>query len=265
MRPEPQMADPMYRQIAEDLRRQIESGELAEDRQLPAESELMDAYKSSRNTVRGAIKSLVSLGLVKTRPGQGTFVARKMDPFVNVFGPAPADDSSSYLSEAAAQGRRAELSATQVEIQGAHDLVASELRVPEGSQVISRHRQRFIDGRRSSLKTAYYPRGLADRGAQRLLAAEDIAEGERRYIAETLGLRQTTWSATIAARAPDDNEIQFFALADHGVAVVDFVQTCYDQTDSPLYVTITTYPMDRNRFQMTVGDFPSDESSGDSL
>jgi GntR family transcriptional regulator len=36
------MANPMYRQIAEDLRRRIESGDLAPGSQLPTELELRE-------------------------------------------------------------------------------------------------------------------------------------------------------------------------------------------------------------------------------
>ena len=72
------MADPMYRQIAEDLRQQIESGELAPGAQLPTELELREQYDASRNTVRDAIKWLITRGLVETRPGQGTFVVEKI-------------------------------------------------------------------------------------------------------------------------------------------------------------------------------------------
>src|ERR1700728_518830 len=73
---------PMYHMIAEDLQTKIESGELASGAQLPTELDLRDRYEASRNTIRDAIKRLISLGLVETRPGQGTFVVQKIDPFV---------------------------------------------------------------------------------------------------------------------------------------------------------------------------------------
>ena len=79
------MADPMYRQIADDLRRQIETGELAPGAQLRTELELREKYEASRNTVRDAIKWLITRGLVETRPGQGTFVVEKMIPFVTTL------------------------------------------------------------------------------------------------------------------------------------------------------------------------------------
>src|SRR5690348_2236490 len=59
---------PMYQQIADDLRRQIESGVLSPGQQLPTELDLREKYDASRNTVRDAIKRLTSLGLVETRP-----------------------------------------------------------------------------------------------------------------------------------------------------------------------------------------------------
>jgi DNA-binding GntR family transcriptional regulator len=62
------MAEPMYRQIAEDLQHRIDSGELQRGAQVPTEIELREQYDASRNTVRDAIKWLVTRGLVETRP-----------------------------------------------------------------------------------------------------------------------------------------------------------------------------------------------------
>jgi GntR family transcriptional regulator len=71
------MAPPMYQHIADELRTRIESGDLAPGAQLPTELELREQYSASRNTIRDAVKRLTSLGLVETRPGQGTFVCRR--------------------------------------------------------------------------------------------------------------------------------------------------------------------------------------------
>jgi GntR family transcriptional regulator len=65
------VADFRYRQIAEELRARIESGEIRPGNQLPTELELRNHYKASRNTVRDAVKLLATQGLVVTRRGQG--------------------------------------------------------------------------------------------------------------------------------------------------------------------------------------------------
>jgi len=74
------MTTPMYREIADELRQQIESGEFEAGGQLPTEQDLQKLYSASRNTIRDAIKQLTTLGLVETRPGQGTFVVPRLIP-----------------------------------------------------------------------------------------------------------------------------------------------------------------------------------------
>src|SRR6202451_2789265 len=126
------MSNPMYRQIAEDLREQIESRGLAPGEQLRTELELREHYGASRNTVRDAIKWLTNLGLVETRPGQGTFVVQKIDPFVTKLSGDPrtgigSDEGANYLSEATEQNRKPTSSPPQVEIQEASDYMAAAL------------------------------------------------------------------------------------------------------------------------------------------
>ena len=79
------MADPLYRRIADDLRAQIETGQLEPGSQLPPEEKLGELFKASRNTIRDAIKFLINLGLVETRAGQGTFVVDPPDPLVTTL------------------------------------------------------------------------------------------------------------------------------------------------------------------------------------
>lgn len=68
------MREVRYRAIADELRRRVESGELAPGRLLPSEAELSAAYDASRVTVRKALESLRADGLVDARQGFGWFV-----------------------------------------------------------------------------------------------------------------------------------------------------------------------------------------------
>src|ERR1039457_4130280 len=108
----------MYRQIADDLRRQIEEGILAPGQQLPTELDLRETYNASRNTVRDAIKWLITRGLVETRPGQGTFVVETIDPFVTTLTRRP-DTAAPYSQEVTAKLRRPKDPPPRVEIQEA--------------------------------------------------------------------------------------------------------------------------------------------------
>ena len=254
------MAAPMYQLIARELRERIESGTLLPGDQLPTEIELRDRYGTSRNTIRDAIKRLTSQGLVETRPGQGTFVARRVDPFVTVLtgdgrSGRGGDEGAAYLSEVSKTHRRSSRTTPKVEIQVPSTEVSLRLRVPPDTQVVSRHESRYIDGIPWSLQTSFYPMDFIAKGATRLLMAEDIAEGAVRYLAETIGVTQVGYRDWITVRVPDANEQVFFGLS-HDAAVFEMFRTGFDQTGTPLRVTVTVRPADRNQFIINVGDVP---------
>jgi GntR family transcriptional regulator len=256
------MANPMYRQIAEDLREQIESGRLKPGQQLLTEIELRERYGASRNTVRDAIKLLTALGLVETRPGQGTFVPKKIDPFVSTLSGDPrtgvgGDEGASYLSEVSQRARKASTSPLQVEIQEASDDVSSSLGITKGTEVISRHEKRFIDGTPWSMQTSYYPMEFADRGAERLRSARNIDEGTVQYLADALRIHQVGYRDWITVRAPNPTEEDFFKLPSDGrIGMYEIFRTAFDGNGAPMRLTVTVYPTDRNQFIVNVGKVP---------
>jgi GntR family transcriptional regulator len=256
------MVNPLYRQIAEDLREQIESGTLLRGQQLRTEDQLKDHYGASRNTIRDAIKWLTSLGLVETRPGQGTFVVEKIDPFVTTLTGDPntagALEGASYGSDVSKPDRRAVANGVQVEIQEASEEVASGLWIAKDTEVISRHERRFIDGTPWSMQTSFYPMDFADRGAERLRSARNIEEGTVRYLADSLHIRQVGYRDWVTVRAPSAAEADFFRLSPDGrVPVYEIFRTAFDGNGVPMRLTITVYPADRNQFIIDVGDVPS--------
>jgi GntR family transcriptional regulator len=274
---------PMYLQIADDLHKRIELGAaldpdgddpaasapdgqlptaLRPGSQLPTELVLRDVYAASRNTIRDAIKRLMSLGLVETRQGQGTFVTRKVDPFVTVLSPNPqtgvgggGEEGATYLSVVNEQHRKARASVPKVEVQSCPREIALRLRVKPGTQVLSRHQMRYIDETPWSMQTSFYPMEFITRGATRLLMAEDITEGAVAYLADALGLRQVGYRDWVTARGPDGTEQAFFGLA-HDATVFEVFLTAFDQTKTPMRVTVTVYPTDRNQIVFNFGDVP---------
>lgn len=65
---------PLSRQVADQLEKMIESGEYEVGKRIPTEVELMDIFHVSRNTVREAIQSLTSAGVLEVKQGDGTYV-----------------------------------------------------------------------------------------------------------------------------------------------------------------------------------------------
>src|SRR5918912_813495 len=68
---------PVYKQIADQLRAAIESGELAPGARLPSEAELMSRYDVAQGTVRQALSLLRGEGLVIAQQGRGVFVRER--------------------------------------------------------------------------------------------------------------------------------------------------------------------------------------------
>lgn len=65
---------PAYRQLADILQGQIESGKLPPDSRLPSETTLIQEYGVARGTVRQAIAVLRDRDLVVTVQGRGSYV-----------------------------------------------------------------------------------------------------------------------------------------------------------------------------------------------
>ena len=170
---------------------------------------------------------------------------------------AGTGDGVIYQSQVSKHGRTLSNSPVQVETQKASAEVAAELQLPEGTAVISRHEKRFIDDTPWSMQTSFYPRGLAVQGADRLSLPDNIEEGAVQYLAETLGLKQVGYRDWITVRAPDALEADFFKLPQDGrVGVFEIFRTAFDQTRTPMRVTVTVFPTDRNQFIFETGDVP---------
>ncbi|HLU71476.1 MAG TPA: GntR family transcriptional regulator [Nonomuraea sp.] len=69
---------PLYRQVAEELQRRVDSGRYRPGDRLPSETELSDEFAVNRLTVRRAIGDLVRSGVLQVRQGAGTFIAPPM-------------------------------------------------------------------------------------------------------------------------------------------------------------------------------------------
>jgi GntR family transcriptional regulator len=261
------MATPMYRLIADQLRQQIEDRKFEPGMQLPTEQELQERYGASRNTIRDAIKQLTNLGLVETRPGQGTFVPAPVDPFVTTLTGDPTEgggggEGTSYASEVQKADRKPFVTKIKLEIQEASAEVAAGLWVPVGTAVISRHRERYIDGKAWSQETSFYPGAFAERGAEKLSRPGDIDEGTVQYLQDTIGIRQVAYRDWISVRPPNAGEMAFFSLPPDGrVAVVENSRTAFDGNGQPMRLTVTVFRADRNQFIVEVGPVPRPKAS----
>lgn len=66
--------EPLYHQVVDEIRHRVVSGQWPPGSRVPSERELADSLGVSRITVRHAMRLAVAEGLLRQRPGVGTFV-----------------------------------------------------------------------------------------------------------------------------------------------------------------------------------------------
>ncbi|WJK43277.1 winged helix-turn-helix domain-containing protein [Solwaraspora sp. WMMA2056] len=69
---------PQWEQVADDIRAQIESGELRPGDRLPPTDQLRERHRVAASVVRQAILALQAEGVVRGVPGVGVFVVDRV-------------------------------------------------------------------------------------------------------------------------------------------------------------------------------------------
>jgi GntR family transcriptional regulator len=79
------------------------------------------------------------------------------------------------------------------------------------------------------------------------------------YLKETLGIKQAGYRDTITVRAPDNVESTFIKLPDDGrISIIETRRTAFDEQGTPVRLTVSVYPADRNQFAVNVGKVPAE-------
>ena len=98
-------ADPLHRQLYDEMRKAILNGRLKSGHRLPASRELAKVMDLARNTVLAAYDQLTAEGYIESRAGSGTFVAGMPPDAMVPAQPGPAIDASGKAARALG-GRR---------------------------------------------------------------------------------------------------------------------------------------------------------------
>lgn len=253
---------PKYRQVADALRREIDSGTFPPGARLPSESELSARFDASRNTVRSGLSLLVSQGLITSSQGLGYEVRShevfelNASRFENLEFPQSGD---AYNTDVKNAGRRPHQT-FRVEMQPAPEAVAKRLEVDPGATTVLRFCHRYVDDVPWSTQATYYPAWLVE-ASPRLAEPGDIGEGTTRYLAGQ-GVEQVGYFDEIATRMPTPEEARLLEIG-AGVPVLLWTRTGYS-VDRPIRCTITTFRGDLNRMNYEIGDLPA-RSEGEPL
>lgn len=152
-----------YREIADDLRRRIATGEFGEKRKLASERDLRTRYDVSQMTVRQALGVLRDEGLIESRVGSGWYVAEWRPIVRNALKRLSATQWGEGRSmwDVDIDDRQLEARDVQIELIDAPADVARALDLEEGEPVWKRNRRYAVEGEVVMRATSYIPDDLA--------------------------------------------------------------------------------------------------------
>jgi GntR family transcriptional regulator len=158
---------PLYQQLADILRLDIQGGRLQGGQRLSTEFELMARFNVSRTTVRQTIARLQKEGLISVHRGKGTFVAaRKIEPELSAL--------TGFVEDMQALGLSASARVLGVENEKPPARVAEALGVSNGELVTKVTRIRLADDVPVSFEFSYLPLELGRRVAEENLEISPI-------------------------------------------------------------------------------------------
>jgi GntR family transcriptional regulator len=228
---------PLYIQIDEELRGQIESGELGPLAQVQSETELADRFSVSRMTARKALDRLVADGMLFRQPGKGTFVA----PTKIAHG---ASQGLSFSAAMRGQGLRCETQVLEAGMVRAPSNVARSLGLSTGAQAIFLRRLRLVDGEPAAIHLSYLPSRLSALLEMDLTASlSDIMSG--------IGARVERSEDSVEAVLATGEEARLLAVTE-GSPLVLIRGTAYSAGNEPIRYTEALYPGARWRFGLQV-------------
>lgn len=141
---------PLFKQIADGLRGQIETGALRAGEPLPSEREYVEQLGVSRMTVRAAIDELERDGLLVRQHGRKTVVAgAKINK--NALG------FMSFTEDMRARGLTASSRLLHQGVEAADAAVAAQLNLTVGERVIRLERLRLANGDVMALERCFLP------------------------------------------------------------------------------------------------------------
>lgn len=141
---------PIYIQIEEQLKQQIQQGDFSVGTSIPSERELSERFAVSRMTVRQSITNLVNDGLLYREKGRGTFVA---SPKVE----QPLNGLTSFTEDMESRGMVPSSKLIGFEILDPEMDVAHELQLELGEQVYFVKRIRFAGDKPMAIERTFLP------------------------------------------------------------------------------------------------------------
>jgi GntR family transcriptional regulator len=246
------MAAPRHEQLSDWLRTRIADGTYAPDEQLPSEHALCDQFDVSRVTVRRALQTLESEGLIYRKQGLGSFVQdqRLRSGLVRL-----TDFAEDMAQAGIAASSRIEKNAP-VDVPTA---IADKLNVEPGTRVRRLDRTRLGDGEPVAFDYTWLPPDYAA-----LIDPYDLTQHTIYSILETehgIEVRRGRYRIE-AVNAPDAVATALHISPNQAVLLIS--RLSIDADDAPIYYQQRYYRTDRVAYELELerGTAPTPATAG---
>ena len=232
---------PLWAQIADRLRADIKLGAFRPGDLLPGESELNRRFGVSRTTSRAALDCLETEGLIVRKSGRGSMV---LAPRIE----RPLNRLSSFSEDMQARGLRAGYRTRSIRRCPAEALVATELQIAPGTDVIEIHRLLLADGSPIATSMTYLASFAFEGGPFPDTAALD-GGSLYQWLEDKSGVRLAAGSERIEAMIADPATAQSLGLRSPAAVLVSR-RTSRTHEGRPVEFAVLHYRGDRYNFRV---------------
>jgi GntR family transcriptional regulator len=214
---------PLYIQLKELLRAQIEAGVYPSGARLPSERELAQAFQMSRMTARQALQLLAKDGFISSRVGKGTFVrqppiAQEMRYF------------TSFTEDMRHRGMTPRSRVIRAALDRADADVAEHLRLAAGTEIVVLSRVRLADDDPMVWEVCHLNRRLCPG----ILERHDFSQESLYHVLrEVYGLKLIWAVETTGARMPNKEERELLDMGSR-TPVLNRTRVTYTEYDQPI-------------------------------
>jgi GntR family transcriptional regulator len=234
---DPRADRPVYKQLADEVRRMITDGELAAGDAIPSEPELSDKYGISRTTVRQGLSLLTNEGLVQAQHGRGWYVraqrpvrrmadTRYQAELDQIARPVAERDSRPFTFDHRGY-EKFELKRRLTEVAATGE-IAEVFQVPDGTMLLRREFTFIFDGEPHRKSWSYL---LLDMVKDTPItdAANEPWPGGTMAQLDSVGVRVTAVDEIVRARMPTPEETAELRI-DSGTPVLAVRRVMYAET-----------------------------------
>ena len=243
-------AIPLYYQLDTILRKRIASDELARGDLLPSEEALAKEYNLSRITVRQALSSLESDGLIVRKRGKGTFVSKKHTPL-------ESPKFTGFIEDLISMGIRTKSKILNISMVEGPQTIQEHLELEAGTQLFRIEKIRLVEGSPFSYVLNYLPPDIG----KKIKTDDLIAKPLLMILEDDMGIKVTEAVQSIEATIADTHVASLLGIR-VGDPLLKGERTVFDVNHKPVEYVSVLYRADKYFYTVNLKRNRSDSSVG---